>query len=209
MADVCTIPDTEPPHCGEYLGVYENGVVRLLPAVGWKNGTQVLVRIASAPPEPPPKPLGKVIIAGFGLPGRWVADIFDRHKIEYVIVEKNIETIEAQRKLGRAVIEGDVSDEQTLRAAGINEASILALTIPDEQAVIAATRTARRIKPDIYIVARTTYSSAGMKAAQFGADEVVKGEQVIARQFYEMMLRKVGEAPGVQPQRFSAPGAEA
>jgi len=189
--------DAESPERNEYLGTYENGIVRLSAKVDWPDGIRVSVRVADIVYDADNGELGKVIIAGFGLAGRWVADIFDRHGIDYVIIEKSKETIEAQRKLGRQVIEGDVSEEATLREAGIEDASILALTVPDEAAVLEATRLARRIKPGIYIVARTRYSSSGLRASQLGADDVVKAEQAVARQFYEMMLRKLGEsAPG-------------
>jgi voltage-gated potassium channel Kch len=181
------------PNPCEYLGVYEDGVIRLSARVAWPDGTRVAVRVAEPPLEAAARALGKVIIAGFGLAGRWIADIFDRHGIEYTVVEKNAETVQSQRKLGRSVVEGDISDEQTLREAGIEEASILALTVPDEPAVLRATQLARSIRPGIYIVARTLYSSSGMQASQLGADEVIKAEQVVARQFYEMLLRKISE----------------
>ena len=105
---------------------------------------------------------------------------------------KNAETVDTQAKLGRSIVEGDIASEATLRQAGIEQASILALTIPDDQAVLKATSLARSLKPGIYIVARTTYASAGMQASQLGADDVIKAEQVVARQFYEMLLRKIG-----------------
>ena len=185
--------DGEIPRQDEYLGTYENGVVRLSAQLDWPDGTLVVVRVAEVGRTRPDGDLGKVIVAGFGLAGRWIADIFDRHKIDYVIVEKNPATVETQRKLGRTVVEGNIADEQTLREAGIDDATILALTVPDEDAVLKATRLARTIKPGIYIVARTLYSSSGMQASQLGADEVVKAEQVVARQFYEKLLRKIGE----------------
>ncbi len=191
-------PDVNAPQGNEYAGVYEDGAIRLSARVNWADGTRVIVRVAD-PARDNLGQLGKVIIAGFGLAGRWVADIFDRHGIDYVIVEKNAATIETQQRLGRLVIEGDIADEHTLRAAGIKDASILALTVPDEEAVFKATDLARRLKPDIYIVARTLYSSSGLRAAQLGADDVVKAEQAVARQFYEMMLRKLGSAPATSP----------
>lgn len=190
---------TDRPEQNEYLGTYENGVITLAAKVDWPDGTRVSVRVAAPPTDSPGPILGKVIIAGFGLAGRWIADIFDRHRIEYVIVERNRETVEAQRKLGRKVIEGDIAEEETLRRAGIEEASILALTVPDEAAVLEATRLARSLKPDLYIVARTLYSSSGIQAAQLGADEVIKAEQVVARQFYEMLLRKIDRPPTPAP----------
>lgn len=186
------------PQPEEYLGYYENGVVRLAARTHWPDGTPVCVRVAQLTPEDAAIRFGRVIIAGFGLAGRWVAEIFDRHGIQYVIVDENPDTIDTQRKLNRGVIHGDISKEETLRAAGIDQASILILTIPDEDAVVRATELARRIRPDLYIMARTTHASTGLRAARCGADEVVKAEQVVARHFYEMLLRKVIATNGSQ-----------
>lgn len=179
----------------DYLGTYAEGVVRLDGPVDWRDGTRVVVSVVE-PESLGRAELGPVILVGFGLAGRWVADIFDRHGIEYVIVDQNPETIEIQRRLGLRAVQGDISEEATLREAGIERASILVLTIPDEEAVLRATQLARTLRPDIYIVARTTYTSAGLKAAQLGANEVIKGEQAVARQFYEKLLRKLGAQPG-------------
>ncbi len=180
------------PRCHEYLGTYSQGVVKLAAAVDWPEGTPVTVRIADVQPAQIREQLGKVIVAGFGLAGRWIANIFDRQGVDYTVVEVNPDTVDTQRRLGRNFIEGDVTDPDTLQRAGIRQASILALTIPDEQRVIQATQVARGLKPDIYIIARTYHTSAGMRCTQSGADEVIKAEQVVARQFYEMMLRKIG-----------------
>ncbi len=178
----------------EYMGTYENGMVRPDGPVDWPNGTRVIICVAE-PEARSETELGPVILVGFGLAGRWVADIFDRHKIEYVIVDQNPETIEIQKRLGLRAVLGDIGEEATLRKAGIEQASLLVLTVPDEQAVLRATQLARKIKPDIYIVARTNYTSAGLRAAQLGANEVIKGEQAVARQFYEKLLRKLGGEP--------------
>ncbi len=178
----------------EYAGTYQGGMIRLDAPVDWSDGTRVVVSVAE-PEVANEADLGLVIVAGFGLAGRWVADIFDRHKIDYVIVDENPQTIESQRQLGRRAVQGDISQEATLREAGIEHASVLALTVPDEQAVLRATELARRLQPGIYIVARTYYTSAGMQATRLGADDVVKAEQAVARQFYEMLLRKLGCEP--------------
>ncbi len=187
------------PETIEYLGYHEDGTIRLAARTNWPNGTPVLVRVANLTPQDAARCIGRVIIAGFGLAGRWVAEIFDRHGIDYVIVEENAETVAAQRKLHRKAIEGDIACEETLRRAGIDTASILVLTITDEQAVLRVTKMARELRPDLYIVARTTHASAGIQATQCGANEVIKAEQVVARSFYEMLLRKVAGLNGDAP----------
>ena len=188
MSQAVDAPDTR---CCEYVGTYENGVIRLSAPLDWADGTRVLIRMADVQQGGAIVDVGKVIIAGFGLAGRWIAEIFDRHGVNYTLVEQNPETVETQRKLGRQVVEGNIADPATLRQAGIAEASILALTIPDEVATQNATRVAKCLNPDIYIIGRTIYSSSGMKVEQLGADEIIKVEQVVARQFYEMLLRKL------------------
>jgi CPA2 family monovalent cation:H+ antiporter-2 len=138
---------------------------------------------------------GHVIIVGFGLAGRCVADLLDQANVAYTIVEKNPVTVETQRALGRSIIEGDATETEALMEAGLHTATILALTIPDEDAVLNAISLSRRLQPKIYILARTNYSSKGMKASQLGADEVIKAEQAVALQFYERLSRRIRRIP--------------
>ena len=145
-------------------------------------------------PIPPSCALdGHIIIIGFGLAGRCVSDLLDGAKVPYTIVERNPVTVETQRALGRNIIEGNALDTQTLIDAGLNTAAILALTIPDEEAVLRATSLARRLRPEIHIIARTNYASKGMRASQLGADEVIKAEQAVALQFYEKVRNKISQ----------------
>src|SRR6476659_4894457 len=88
------------PKCHEFLGVYSHGTIRLAAAVDWPEGTPVSVRIADVRPSEIRERLGRVIVAGFGLAGRWIANIFDRHDVDFAIIELNPETIQVQRKLG-------------------------------------------------------------------------------------------------------------
>lgn len=171
-------------------GVYQNGGVRLDSPVDWGKGTRVVVTPVASP-DAAREIDGHVIIVGFGLAGRCVADLLDKASVSYTIIEQNPVTVETQRALGRDIIEGDARNADTLDDAGLSRAALLALTIPDEEAVLEATALARRLNPGIYIVARTNYSSKGMKASQLGADEVIKAEQAVALQFYEKLAHRI------------------
>lgn len=179
--------DSPPP--GEYTGIYENGCIRLPTGVDWPEGTAVVIRMADLKSGQVVPTLSRVIVAGFGLAGRSVAGLCERYGIEYVIVERNARTIQTQRELGRKVVEGDISEEQTMRAAGIEDASLLALTIPDEHAVRRATQIARALNPHVYIIGQAVYTSTGMQIEKYGANDVIKVEQLVAREFYEHLLR--------------------
>lgn len=147
-----------------------------------------------------------VIIAGYGVGGRFIAEYLQRQDIRFVIVETNRETCAAQRALGMTVLHGNISEEAVLRAAGIETASVLALSIPDEASALRATELANAIRPEIHIIAATRYTSTGLAALQKGADEVIVAEQAVAREFYRrierfMLDRKAAdrEDPGADP----------
>lgn len=178
----------------QITGTYSDGVIKLREKPNWPENAPVLVLYSPQYTTLLPINEGKMghaIIAGYGLAGRFIADVFLRHNVPFVLVEKNSKTVEVQRDLGATIIEGDIRQADILHQAGINEASVLALTIPDEPAVLEATQVARKLNPNIYIVARTQYASVGLQAARMGADEVVQAEYAVAVQFYQSFLRKL------------------
>ncbi len=169
---------------------YRDGLVCLDAPMDWPEG--IRLSVVPLPHQGDAAPLtGHAIIAGFGLSGRSVGDLLDRAGVPYTVVETNPETVATQRSLGRTIVEGSVTDPAALLGAGLHEAGIVALTIPDEDAVLKATSIVRKLRPDIYIVARTNYSSKGMQASKLGADEVIKAEQAVALQFYEILSRRI------------------
>ncbi|MBX3394407.1 MAG: NAD-binding protein [Phycisphaerae bacterium] len=130
-----------------------------------------------------------VIIAGFGVGGRFIAEYLREKKTPFVVVELNPVTCDSQRAIGIHVIEGSIADDQVLRSAGVETAAVLALAIPDEDAALKATERANAIRPEIHIIASTRYTSTGLEALQRGADEVIVAEQAVAQEFYRRIDR--------------------
>jgi len=128
-----------------------------------------------------------VIIAGYGVVGRVVAELFIESNIDVTVIELNQTTCDRQEKLDRRVVFGDATDSAVLTDAGIKEAQALILALPDENQVVTACEVARALNPDIYIAARTNFVSKGMHAKVAGADCVIVEEIVTA----EAMKRTV------------------
>lgn len=175
------------------------GQIRLDEPAAWPEGARLIVTPAKAP-EPRAPIEGHVIIVGFGLAGRCVADLLDEARLPYTVVERNPTTVATQRALGRTILQGDATKAEMLMAAGLHDAAMVALTIPDEDAVLEATTLARRLRPDVYIIARTNYSSKGMQASRLGADEVIKAEQAVALLFYDKLRRRISAIADSPPQ---------
>ena len=130
---------------------------------------------------------GHAIIAGFGVPGRAFAEWLTIHKQRYVVVEQNESIVDRCGRTGTPIIAGDIRSEQTMQAAGIERATLIALTVPIETVVLEATSLARKLNPTIRIIARLQFISAGLDAIRRGADEAVIAEELAAREFVRLL----------------------
>jgi len=132
-----------------------------------------------------------VIIAGFGIVGRAVADQIGEYCSSVTVIELNSGTVSRQRALGRDIIFGDASNAEVLHAAGIEHAQTLVLTIADDDAAIRAVETARRLKHDLTIIVRTGYMGKGLAAKSLGASEIIVEEVVTAHAMSEAVHRSL------------------
>jgi voltage-gated potassium channel Kch len=127
------------------------------------------------------------VIAGFGVPGRAAADAYRAAGVSFCVVELNPATVQRCEHVGVPIIEGDVADEATLLRAGVPQAEVLLLLVPNDKAVLAAIPIARRLNGQMKIIARCSYISSGLEAHRRGADETIVAEQVVAREVIRLL----------------------
>jgi Kef-type K+ transport system membrane component KefB len=165
-----------------------------IPPAGWSSSTSLrdppenaeesTAQAQAAPNTATPR---TVIIAGFGVVGRSIADRLEVQKIPFLIVDLNQQTIQTQRKLNRQAIYGDVANPDVLEAIDVEHAAAVVLTIPDDEATLRACRTIRTLAPHVFISARTSFLSKALAAMQAGADQVTIEEVATA----ELMAKNV------------------
>lgn len=150
-----------------------------------------------------PKLANYVIIAGFGIVGRSLADRLEIAGVPFCIVDLNQHTISTQRSLGRSAYYGDISNPEVLESAGIDAADAVFLTIPDDEATLRACRIVRTLAPHIFIAARTSFLSKAMVATELGADQVIVEEvataETMARQVLDRLERRRAAGLGRPP----------
>ena len=139
---------------------------------------------------------GHGIVAGFGIPGRAVANLLTKRGIPYCVVEMNGETVDRCRASGLTIFQGDAAGEADLLRAGIERAVVLALAMPNKEAVLTGIPLARRLNPNVKILARCRHVSTALQAMKAGADEVLSEEQVVAEGFCKMMQDLLAELEG-------------
>jgi len=126
---------------------------------------------------------GHAIIAGFGVPGRAVAEALARQGVPFCVIELNAETVHRCALVGVHIIEGSADSDGVLRSAGIERAALLILALPNDPAVLEGVRVARLLNPTVHIIARCRYISSGMEAHRRGASETIVEEQTVAEEF--------------------------
>lgn len=137
----------------------------------------------------PRDPRGGVIIAGYGPVGRALADSLVRLDIPFTVVDTNPATFRTLTGLGVPVHCGDATDPAVLRAAGIEEAAAIAITIPDGDDAVRACAAARSVAPGVHIAARTTFLSQGLGALRAGANSITVEEIATAEAMATQVTR--------------------
>lgn len=105
-------------------------------------------------PEAPPPPTRHVVIAGAGRVGRLAGGAFEDLGIPHVYVEATLDTVISMQQHGLAAYWGDAASPDVLAAAGIADAALLILAVPDAGSARLAAEHARVLNPRIAIVAR-------------------------------------------------------
>ncbi|MBD3165936.1 potassium channel protein, partial [bacterium] len=81
--------------------------------------------------------------------------------------------MEAARERDYLVIEGDATDDDVLRTAGIDRAKNLVAALTGDAANVLVTITARTMNPDLHIVARGSEKESEIVLVRAGANRVV------------------------------------
>jgi len=116
---------------------------------------------------------GHTIVCGFGRIGLILARKLTEEREPFVILDSNGDRIAAAEEMGFRVYQGNATDEETLQAAGIERARVLATVLPDDAANVFITLTGRGLNPHLMIVARGELPSTEKKLRLAGANHVV------------------------------------
>lgn len=150
--------------------------------------------------DAPAKPA--VIIAGFGLPGRVVAEKLCAMGVPHCVIDLNPQTAQRCARVGMSIIVGNCADPQVLLQAGIEQAEAFIVVVPDEKAALQATQHARQLNSSIHIITRCYYTSAGIQAKSLGANEVIVAEQVVAEEVLRRITGRWPKSPSANEKQF-------
>ncbi len=135
---------------------------------------------------------GHVIVIGYGRVGQLIADMLERHNIAYLVIDANANRVTAARKTGRPVYFGDSAVPNLLHACGIERARALVISIDSPKAAEQVVAVARRLRPDITIVARAVDAKHATRLYEMGVDNAVPESIEASLQLSEAVLIDIG-----------------
>ncbi|WP_299785676.1 monovalent cation:proton antiporter-2 (CPA2) family protein [uncultured Marivita sp.] len=117
---------------------------------------------------------GTVIIAGIGRFGQIVNRLVQSVGAKTVVIDNNLQTIQLMRRFGYQGFFGDPLRPDLLHAAGIDSARVLMVALDDPVAAERLVTYARRLRPDIHIVARSRDRTHTYRLYKAGANDIVR-----------------------------------
>ena len=111
-----------------------------------------------------------VIICGYGRIGLSLSEELRAGAVPFVVIERGDARLAELKDGGMLTIQGDATDEETLKRAGIARARALATVLPNDAANVFITLSARSLNKDLVIIARGEAPSTERKLTQAGAD---------------------------------------
>ena len=115
------------------------------------------------------------IIIGFGFTGQQLVKAAKQYNLPYTILEMNPETV--KRFSDREPISyGDAVQPTILENLGIARARVIAIAISDTMAVRGIIANARKLNPDLTIIARTRFVGEIRRLYALGANKIIAEE---------------------------------
>ena len=139
--------------------------------------------------EPVPRLKGHVIIVGYGLGGRTLAQVLLETQIPFMVLDLDGEQIKRALTEGISTLYGDCTQEETLSRARLKEARMIVFSIPDYAVTEKAVRLARKINPEVKIMVRTRLTAQVEELKAAGADEVIPEEFETSIEIFSRVLR--------------------
>jgi len=129
---------------------------------------------------------GHVIICGWGRVGRASAAYLRAAGCEIVVVDRNPERLAG---IDHVHVLGDVSEDQTLQAAGIARARALIAALDTDAGNVYVTLSSRALRKDLVIIARASNESSKPKLIRAGANRAVNPARIGGRRMAAFALQ--------------------
>jgi voltage-gated potassium channel len=130
-----------------------------------------------------------VVVAGFGRMGEVVCrELWSAH-VDFIVIETAAPRFALAEERNYAVLNASASDEEVLKAAGIEKARVFISLLSDDADNILAVLTARELNPGLVIISRALDSANENKLLKAGATRVVSPYELSSHRIVRMVQK--------------------
>ncbi|HKY92300.1 MAG TPA: monovalent cation:proton antiporter-2 (CPA2) family protein [Nevskiaceae bacterium] len=135
-----------------------------------------------------------VVMVGFGPFGQIIGRILRLRKIPYTVLERDHEQVAFLRQFGNPVFYSDASRVEVLRAAHVDKAQLLVITVADPEDVsLHIARAARRHFPHVRIFAVARTRQHAMHLTDIGVHRVIRRAFYSSLEMTRHVLAEMGD----------------
>jgi voltage-gated potassium channel len=130
-----------------------------------------------------------MVLCGFGRVGREIGREWLAEKVPFVVIDINQHSLEDALRAGYLVVEGNASDIEVLRKAGVERARGLVAATDSDADNVYVTLSARVLRPDIFIVARANKEDSASRLQLAGASRIISPYNIGGRRMASLAMR--------------------
>ncbi|MCA8971078.1 MAG: potassium channel protein [Planctomycetes bacterium] len=113
------------------------------------------------------------IVCGLGRLGRSLCEELEERSLPFIAIDSSEEIAEACKERNWPFLVGDATEDDVLRAAGIERARGIACTLPSDAENMFVVLSARLLRKDLLILSRATTEKDAIKLRRAGANRVI------------------------------------
>lgn len=129
------------------------------------------------------------IVCGYGRMGRALCQFLARKRLGVVVIEQNPDLVPVMDEDGMLYVVGEASEESNLFKAGIEGARVFMTVLGKDAANVFLILIAKRLNPDLFVVARANQNETIKTLYAAGADKVVSPFGIGARRMAHAVIR--------------------
>ena len=129
------------------------------------------------------------ILCGAGRMGQPTAIEFYKSKVPFVVIEQDATVLESlMQEIEVPYVEGDATQDEILRLAGIERAKGLVAALRDDKSNVFIVLSARSLNPNLQIISRVSLEKNRKKLETAGADIIISPNEVSGRRMVNEMF---------------------
>lgn len=132
---------------------------------------------------------GHYIVCGMSHSARVIIDELEKTGRDFVVVEQNRETVERLIGDGLKVVEGDATEEEILKRAGVTNAAGVFAVLPSDQFNAFVALTAKGLNPKVRLVSTQKERTVRQQLLRSGADNVINPQYIGGLRMVSEMVR--------------------